>query len=439
MRQIQVHLPVSAVERAAQIARDCGDTAPMSLDAREHGRRAAGADALASALLIATVPNHRVGEFLDRVEGCGPTQLVLVPRGVLPMQPPLERVREQVRDVSSRSTLELVVGSLQSLGSWRGMLVYAALSGIVAAYGVIFDTSYLLTAAMLIAPMGAPAMVCVVGAAMGDATMLRRGLLRFGAALLVLAVTAALLGLAVRLQLSTATMEQISSLSLWTVLLAVGGGAAGAISQVSADRDSLVTGTATGFLVAVSLSPPAAVLGLSVALGRWGYVQLMSFLLVLTLSGIIAGGWAALALFGVRPGDVSADRGSRSVRLSLGAVAIVLTAAMVAWQAALVPRFRKADLARDAMSLAREVVREQGEARLLESAAHFTRPDLPGVPGEALLLTVQAQPRDRVSDDVGDRIGRELQRRIGERVRNRLQGVVPFVTVTMRSAPSGSP
>jgi uncharacterized membrane protein len=372
------------------------------------------------------------------VEGAvGHAEIVLVPQGVLPLHTPLGDVHDRVRSVSVLSPLELVLGGLQSIGSWRGMLFYAFFSGTVAAYGIIFGVPWLLTAAMLIAPVGAPAMVSVIGAAVGDWRLFRRGFGRFWLSVAVLAVTAWALGLAYGIEVSTGTMELISSLSLWTVLPALVGGAAGAQSQVQSDRDSMVTSTATGFLVAVSLSPPAAVLGLAVALGRWDYVGAMAFLVTLTYCAILAAGWAALRLHGVRPARETAGRGTPGTRTALAVAATFAAAALVAVQAGEGPRLRKGDLASDAVALARGAVGEVAGVRLLEADARFTRRDVP-LPGgaEALLITVVAE-RGVGAPDAG--LESRVRAAVERSVRAAMRGVRPYVDVTLLPPSASSP
>ncbi|NIP81564.1 MAG: DUF389 domain-containing protein, partial [Gemmatimonadetes bacterium] len=336
-----------------------------------------------------------VGDAVDEADFVIPTT------ATLPISTPIPDVRDRVADVTRRSTLELVLDVLQSVGTWKGMLLYAVVSGLVAAYGVIFGVSFLLTAAMLIAPLGAPVMVCVVAVTVGDTWMLRRGALRFGVALLVLALAAAVLGLAYGLDDSTTMMETLTSLSAWAALLGVAGGAAGAQALVQAERDSLVTATATGFLVAVSLSPPSAVLGLAVAIGRWDYVGLMAFLLALTVAGILLGGWASLRVQGVGPGQPSAERGSRGTARALAAAAALLLGSLVAWQSQQGAGFRKGDMTRAATRIVRETVRSTPGYRLLTAEATFTPGEARWHRGEGLLLRVVVKAVD--GEAAGDR------------------------------------
>ena len=215
MRQLHVQVRPDRAERVLQLGKEHDAFSPAAVQVqRENGET--------WSMVFLNLPNDRVGDFVEAVTGeVEDAQFVVFPYGALPVQTPISEMHPRVRTVAPRSTLELVLSSLQSLGSWKGMLLYSLYSGVVAAYGVIFNSSFLLVAAMLIAPMGAPGMVSVVGAAVGDWRMFGQGMLRFFAAVAVLVASAVALGLAYRLDYSTAVMEQITSLSTWGVAVAV--------------------------------------------------------------------------------------------------------------------------------------------------------------------------------------------------------------------------
>lgn len=429
MRQIQVRVRREREDAVLRIGEENGAFSPVAVTARQH-------DGPEWSLVILNVPNDRVGAVVDAIECVvDEVEFVLVPRGTIPFRKPVAELGAEVRGVSRRSTLELVLGSLQSVGSWKGMLLYAVFSGVVAAYGVISSTSYLLTAAMLIAPLGAPAMVSVIGVTLGDWKMLWRGFLRFWSAIVVLLISAYALGAAYSLDISTPSMEQISSLSLWSMLLAVVGGAAGAQSQVQSDRDSLVTATATGFLVAVALSPPSAVLGLAVVIGRWDYVGQMSFLLVLTYFGILVGGWLALSIYTVKPGQESARRGSRRARTALVVSAVLVGLALVGWQSRQRPQFVKGDLSRDVVALAQRAVEQIPGVRLLEVDARFTRSDLRALgEREGLILSVVVE--QTIEGVPSDHLQTEVRAAVEDSIRGHTPQVVPYVQVTVLPSPS---
>ena len=384
--------------------------------------------------LLVNMPNERIGGFIDAVgDRMDDVEFVIPTTESVPLRTPIGDVRDRVTDVSRRSTLELVLEVMQSLGTWTGMLLYSAVSGLVAAYGVIFGVPFLLTAAMLIAPVGAPAMVAVMGVTMGDTWMLRRGSIRFLVAVAVLAAAGAALGLLYDLEQSTAMMETLTNLSAWSALLGVAGGTAGAQAQVQAERDSLVTATATGFLVAVSLSPPAAVLGLSVAIGRWDYVALMAFLLALTFAGILTGGSLSLRLQGLGPRQMSASRGRRRTQRLLGGLGVVLLGALIAWQVAQGPGFRKADLVRSAERATREAVSTVPGYRVLAANASFTTADAQWHEGEGLLirLVVTETGEGGTAQLEGEAVRETLRSVVRERVLAAMDNVQPFVNVSV--------
>ncbi|WP_336231445.1 DUF389 domain-containing protein [Scytonema sp. PRP1] len=185
------------------------------------------------------------------------------------LQPPADEAAQQVTDVAARSPIEVFLSGLQSVGSWKGFLGYAAAAGVVVWIGLFTNTSYLLVAAMLIAPFAGPAMNVALATARGDRHLLGRSLVRYFAALAVAIAVAAFLSFGLRQQVITEQMAATSTISAVAVLLPVVAGAAGALNLVQSERSSLVSGAATGMLIAASLAPPAGLVGMAGVMGRW--------------------------------------------------------------------------------------------------------------------------------------------------------------------------
>lgn len=422
MRQVQIYVPRARASVLVDHAIACGGSAAIvELDDDR------------TALVLADVPNEAVGRFVEAAEGSlaagEEARFVISPHGVIPLATPVGEVRQAVREVTSRSAVELTLAALQSIGSWRGLISYSVFSGAVAAYAIMFNISFLLVAAMLIAPMGAPLMVCVTGTALGDLRIFRAGLVRFVVAILILAGSAVALGTAYGLTVSTALMELVSSISGWTALIAVLGGAAGAQSLVQSDRDSLVTATATGFLVAVALSPPTAVLGLAVVIERWDYVALMAFTLLLTVTGIVVGGSAILRVFGIAPGRAIVARGSGRVRALILGPALLLLAGLVLFQYSRTPAFRKADLSYRAISAVRDTLATVPDLTVLEVSAHFTRRDLP-VLEQGLFVQVVGATRAAT-----DSLDYDIRTAATARLRRSMPDVRPYIALTLVPPP----
>jgi uncharacterized membrane protein len=422
VRFVQVQVDSAATGRVLELAR------------RYHAREPAAVRAASGGCVITlTLPNDQVGAFVDAVRGdVDDAAFVLLPLGALPLETPLEELAPSVSDVSRLSTLELVLASLQSIGSWRGLLLFSVLAGVIGGYGLIFDTSYLLVAAMLINPMGAPALVAVTAIAIGDARLFGRGALRFCVSLAAQALAAMALGFGYGLTVSTTMMEQVTALSAWAVLVAFAAGAAGAQTQVKSDRDSLVSGTAAGFMVAAALAPPAAVLGLSLPLGRFDYIGLMAFLLALQFLAISLGGWLVLHAFGVRPAEPSIGRGTARTRTVLAVAVAAATGALVAWQTQQEPHLLRADLSRAALEIARDATELTDGAYLIESSARFTRRDLDRYDRDGLLLRLVVEQTGHGDEEA---LKERLRHHVRELVRQRMQHVAPFIDVTVVPGP----
>jgi uncharacterized membrane protein len=87
-------------------------------------------------------------------------------------------------------------------------------------------------------------------------------------------------------RIASEQMISTSMISSVTVLLPLVAGAAGALNLSQSDRSSLVSGAATGMLVAASLAPPAGTIGMASAIGEWDLVRTGVFVLLLQLVGI---------------------------------------------------------------------------------------------------------------------------------------------------------
>lgn len=173
------------------------------------------------------------------------------------------------------------------------------LSTVIAAYGVIADSTATVIGAMIIAPLMIPIMATAAGLVMGD--MQRAG----RSVLIVLAGVVGTIGVAwfIGFFLSTSvisytTNTQITgriSPSLTDLMIALACGAAGAFAMSRSDvADSL-----PGVAISISLVPPLCVVGLGLSGGEWS-VAWGAMLLFLTnfLSILLAGG-GTLALLGL--------------------------------------------------------------------------------------------------------------------------------------------
>ncbi|MGI0489489.1 DUF389 domain-containing protein [Pantanalinema rosaneae CENA516] len=428
MRQLMIQVPRGHGKDVLAIAQECQATNLSQMEAHNGDR--------ALDLVIVHVSNRQVEEVLRELEAVPDVQITLLPSGVMALHPPAEQAADQVTNVELRSPVEVFLSGLQSVGSWKGFIGYAAVAGIVVWIGLYTNTIYLLTAAMLIAPFAGPAMNVAIATARGDRKLLGRGLLRYFVALSVTIMIAAFLSVVLRQDIATPQMVERSQVSTVAVFLPLAAGAAGALNLVQSERSSLVSGAATGMLVAASLAPPAGVLGMSIAIGRWDMVTGGAFLLLLQLCGInfsaaLLFRWAGLSTRGARY-----SRGQQSVFPIALSITILALIGLLIWQFVNPPNLERSSLAQRANAEVQRIVEQEVAAELVESNVRFTRSNIPGQNTLLTILYVQRSPTATESTStIRERLTQTVQTRLIEQQPN----VTPLVNVNVLEPPNHDP
>lgn len=402
--------------------------------AREHGAvnlsiTPASAGEEPVDLLLANVSNGAVEGLVNALQEAPDLHVTLLPSGVIALYPPPSSAPDRVVDVETRSPLEIFLGGLQSIGSWRGFLGYAAAAGVVVWIGLFTNTVYLLTAAMLIAPFAGPAMNAALATARGDLKLFGSSLLRYVAALALTICVAFALSVIFRQDVATSLMIDVSQLSSVAVLLPLVAGAAGALNLCQSDRSSLVSGAATGMLVAASLAPPAGLVGMGSALGEWDLVLSGGFVLLLQFVAINLSGALVFRAFGVSPEGVRFGRGARHVGLVVSSVSTIAAAFLVTLQLWRSPDLQRSSVAQRAAAHVQSSIERSRLARPVFADVRFTRPDIAGQ--NTLLVRAYVQRQSAAADsDLRMALTSRLQRELRESF-----NVTPLVDVTVLSPP----
>jgi uncharacterized hydrophobic protein (TIGR00271 family) len=359
---------------------------------------------------IVHVSNQKVGEFVQQLQDLPKVCISLIPTGVMTLQPPASQAPQQVVDVEERSPIEIFLSGLQSVGSWRGFLSYAAVAGFVVWIGLYTNTPYLLVAAMLIAPFAGPAMNTAIATASGDRQLLWRSILRYFAALIVTILTAYLLSLILGQEIPTSLMLDNSQVSAVAVIIPLAAGAAGALNLVQSERSSLVSGAATGMLVAASLAPPAGIVGMASAVGRWDMVVSGLFLLLLQLCGINFSAALLFRVFGLSAQGTRYQRGKKSVFFSALVVTAIALIGLLTWQFFDSPNLQRSSRAQRANAEVQKVIEQVGLVQLVESNVRFTRANIEGQDTLLCVVYVQRQPQvTQSAEEIRDRLTQAIQ------------------------------
>ena len=394
---------------------------------------ATGSDGAAIDLTIAHISNRKIEGLLEELESLPQLRVTLIPQGVMALQPPPEKAPQQVTNVELRSPIEIFLAGLQSVGSWKGFLGYAAAAGVVVWIGLYTNTSYLLVAAMLIAPFAGPAMNLAIATARGDITLLKRSLIRYFSALLVTILVALALSLILRQEIPTNQMVQTSELSSVAVLLPLAAGVAGALNLVQSERSSLVSGASVGMLVAASLAPPAGLVGMAIAIGRWDMATSGLFVLLLQLGGINLTATLLFRVFGLSTRGARYRRGKEWVFAATLAVTVVALVGLLAWQLSNPPDFQRSTRARRATAEIQQVIEASGTTQLVEANIRFTRSKIQGQNTLLGVVYVQRQPGVTASSqEIRNTLTRQIQTRLLKQGFN----VTPLIDVNVLEAPT---
>ncbi len=410
----------------------------LDIAQRYQGAKLACSNAIADnasvELVFVHLSNRKVENFLEDLEPLPQLHVTLFPTGAIVLKPPPEEAPEQVRNVTDLSPIEVFLAGLQSVGSWKGFLGYSAVGGAVVWTGLFTNSSYLLVAAMLIAPFAGPAANVAIATARGDTTLLWQGLRRYFAAIGVTIGVAAVLSLILAQDVATASMVSTSEISIVSVLLPLAAGTAGALNLFQSERSSLVSGAATGMLVAASLAPPAGLIGMAAAIGRWNMVVSGVFALLLQLAGINLAGTIVFRLYGLSARGARYHRGRQRVFPAVLGTTIAMLAALLVWQFSNAPNLQRSSRAQRAEADVQQVVEGGNLAHLVEANARFTRSDISGQ--NTLLVNVYVQPKPEVTASTED-IRQQLTRNIQSYFIQQDYDVTPLVDVSVLEPPGG--
>lgn len=379
------------------------------------------------------VSNRKVEAVMEKLQRLPNVHITLFPTGVMALRPPANETVQQSTNIEERSPIEIFLSGLQSVGSWYSFLGYAALAGVVVWIGLFTNTIFLLVAAMLIAPFASPAMNLAIATARGDIQLIWRSIARYFVALTVTILVAALLSLILRQQIATPLMIDQSQVSIIAVLIPLAAGAAGALTLVQSERSSLVTGAATGMLVAASLAPPAGIIGMAGAIGRWGMVTDGLFLLFLQLCGINLSAAVLFRIFGLNTEGSRYSRGKRTVfPVTLFVTGIALVG-LLTWQFSTAPHLQRSSLAQRANAEVQQIVDQARLGDLVESDVRFTRSDIPGQNTLLCILYVQRSPEVKESaEEIRDRLTQLVQTRL----LNQNFDLTPLISVIVLEPPA---
>jgi uncharacterized membrane protein len=213
-------------------------------------------------------------------------------------------------------------------------------------------------------------------------------------------------------------------------------GAVAALTLVQSEGSSLISGATTGVAVAASLAPPAGLVGMSLAMGRWDILDNVLFVLALQLIGINLTGALVFRIYGVTPGQVRLRQGKRRTFYLSLAVSVVALIALLVWQFSGPLRLQRSSEETRSAQVVEEAVASTGFAKLVDVETRFRGRD--SNDGRELLVITYLRPTEdaeltveEIRTFAGNRIERALLDMDGQ--------LVPLVEVNVVEEPARVP
>ncbi|GAA4380490.1 DUF389 domain-containing protein [Paeniglutamicibacter cryotolerans] len=207
------------------------------------------------------------------------------------------------------------------------------LSSMLAAAGVVADSTATVIGAIIVAPMLLPIQGTTLATVLGDRTNLVRSVLLVILGAAASLVIGYLIGLVVVNDVVAETNSQVASRvspGLIDILAALGTGVVGSIALVRRD----ISDTLPVVAIAISLVPPLVVVGLALEAGA--YSQSLGALLLFVTNvtailaiGIVAIGIVVMALYGIYRGPISPDVSGRKTVNRRKAVLVIFTMMLI--------------------------------------------------------------------------------------------------------------
>lgn len=282
-------------------------------------------------------------------------------------------------------------------------LVMTALSGLLAAFGLLLSSAAVIIGAMLVAPLMNPLQAFGIGLVSGRARLALRALGTVASGSLAVFALALVTGLVVGVAAPTAEMLSRGSPSVLDAGVALAAGVAGAYATARKDIPAALAGVA----IAAALVPPIGAAGLGVAAGRPGLAAGASLLFLVNVVCIAVVSAVVFQWLGMRPTDRERTEAGRA------ALAVATIGALVALVGVLV-----------VVDARRARVDERPlEAALDDPAWEVDLAELGVLDDDSsvvriVLDVIELDMADR--DELTARLTTEVRRQLGDDVRTRL-------------------
>ena len=325
MRQINIVLPDRDVKKVLDIAENSDLKAA-------HVRSAGEID-----LVIITVPDDLVDEFIGKLKDTGIDRIGTVT--ILPIHASISNIEFEKKPAIAPSE-EIIESARKATYLTRGYIFMIIISAFVATLGLLMNSAAVVIGAMVIAPLLGPSIAASVGTVMGDTALFRKGMLSTTLGLIIVIIAAAATAffvsslqllpiLDISLENLPSEMAERTTLNILIVGLALASGAAGAYSFAEKKGEILV-----GVMIAVALVPPAAIVGIGIALLDADFIINSGLILAVNVFCINIAATLVFWKLGIKPGgflEMMFSKKDIKKRLAVTLIILLILGAILGW------------------------------------------------------------------------------------------------------------
>lgn len=180
----------------------------------------------------------------------------------------LKYIREYFNMMPDKTDEQVTIATISQSVSFRGANLWVLIFAVfLASLGLNVNSTAVIIGAMLISPLMGPILGMGLAIGINDFPLLRRSARNFGVATVMSVLTAAVYFLVSPFSEVQSELLARTSPTLFDVLIALFGGAAGIVAQASGGKGNVIPGVA----IATALMPPLCTAGFGIATGNWGY------------------------------------------------------------------------------------------------------------------------------------------------------------------------
>lgn len=228
-----------------------------------------------------------------------------------------ERFDLTADSATQQEVVENITRSVEFRGTNLWILIFATF---VASLGLNVNSNPVIIGAMLISPLMGPIMGCGLALGINDFALMKKSLRNLGIMTGIAIVTATLYF--VLSPISTAQSELLARTTptMYDVMIALFGGAAGVVAQTRRDRTSTVI---PGVAIATALMPPLCTAGFGLATMQYKYFLGAAYLFFINMVCIALATYAVVRFLRYKRYELADPKAERRVKVYMLVIMIV--------------------------------------------------------------------------------------------------------------------